>query len=65
MSENKAEPLTDPLVDEVRAIRESILARFDYDLRKYFDYLRELEKQHAARIATQTSRTAEEQPPAC
>ncbi len=52
MSEPKHAPLPDPMIDEVRAIRESILREFDYDLRKYFDHLRDLEKQYADRIAT-------------
>jgi len=33
----------DPIVEEVRKIREEHAARFDYDLKRIFDDLKEME----------------------
>jgi hypothetical protein len=44
-------PYDDPIVEEVRKTRQLIFAKFDYDLRKYMDYLREEEKKHPEKLA--------------
>ncbi|HUW63355.1 MAG TPA: hypothetical protein VMW83_01455 [Spirochaetia bacterium] len=44
-------PYDDPIVEEVRKTRQIIFEKFDYDLRKYMDYLREEEQKHPERLA--------------
>lgn len=40
----------DPIVEEVRRTKEAFAARFDYDIRRMFDYLKEKQKEHPERI---------------
>ncbi len=42
----------DPIVEEVRKAREKILEKFDYDIKKYFDYIIEKQKDHKAKLIT-------------
>ena len=44
----------DPIVDEVRAAREALLARFDGRLDKLFEFLREQEATHPERMANRS-----------
>jgi hypothetical protein len=44
--------MEDPVVAEVRRVREQIMARFGYDLRRYTEYLREQEQRHPERVVT-------------
>lgn len=41
---------TDPLIDEVRAIRQRISEQFGNDVGKLCEHLRELEQQHPERV---------------
>lgn len=41
---------SDPLIDEVRAIRKAVFEEFDYDLRKLFEDLRKLQEQNPERV---------------
>ncbi|MEZ6234341.1 MAG: hypothetical protein R3B68_09140 [Phycisphaerales bacterium] len=43
-------PLEDPFLDEVRALKERASARFDHDLTRIFEHLREIERRHADRV---------------
>jgi hypothetical protein len=43
-------PYSDPLIEEVRRIRESLSHRFDDDLGKLFNHLRQIEAEHAERV---------------
>ena len=52
---NQREPpprYPDPLIDEIRAIRASISARFDNDVGRLCEYLREVEADYRRRMAT-------------
>ena len=50
-SRNETEPIsTSPIVDEVRAIRRKLAERFDFDVEKLCEYLREQEQQHPERL---------------
>jgi len=40
----------DPLIDEIRAVRHRISARFGHDTKKLCDHYRELEKKHPGRM---------------
>lgn len=40
----------DPLIDEVRDIRQKLWARFDNDIDKVVEYLRRLQDQHRDRV---------------
>ncbi len=40
----------DILIDEIRAVRHRISARFGHDTRAFMDHYRELEKKHADRV---------------
>jgi hypothetical protein len=42
----------DPIVEEIRAIREAIFAEHDYDLRKLGRALQESQKQHGDKLVT-------------
>jgi hypothetical protein len=42
----------DPIVDEVRNTRERLLARFDGDLDKLFEFLKSQESAHADRLVS-------------
>jgi len=41
----------DPLIDEIRAIRQSISAQFGHDIDKWCDDLQRREQEHPERIA--------------
>lgn len=42
----------DPIVEEVRRIREEHAARFDYDLKAIYEDLKKTERQSGRRIVT-------------
>lgn len=56
--------VNDPIVEEIRAIREAIFAEHDYDLRKLGRALQERQKQHGDRLVTLPPRRIEPVPPA-
>jgi hypothetical protein len=43
-------PLADPNVDEIRAIRAKLSARFDNDIDKLCEYLRQKEAEYGGRV---------------
>lgn len=45
----------DPLIDEVRAIRQAISAQFGHDIEKWCDHLQRREQDHPERIAQPTT----------
>ncbi len=49
--------LGDPLIDEVRRIREEISREHDGDMMKLFEELRRLQDQHRERVVRRTERT--------
>lgn len=54
----------DPIVAEVRKVRQEIFARFDYDLDAYFGHLKTVEEEDRKRVAHYTDRPlAKNQPP--
>ena len=52
-----------PIVDEVRRRARALSGRFNDDLEKYVEHLRELEHRHADRVVAQI-RVVRETPPA-
>jgi hypothetical protein len=42
--------LNDPVIDEIRAVRSRISARFDHDPERLVRYYLELQKRHADRL---------------
>lgn len=42
--------LSDPVIDEIRAVRSRISAQFDRDPKKLVEYDMELQKRHADRL---------------
>lgn len=51
MSATPQQPaVPDPLIDEVRAIRQALSERFGNDVDKLCDHLQELERQHRDRV---------------
>jgi hypothetical protein len=42
-----------PLVEEVRRRASELSARYDHDLRKYYQHLLEVQAEHASRVVTQ------------
>lgn len=42
----------DPIVEEVRKVREEHAARFDYDLERIFQDLKELEKRSERKVVS-------------
>lgn len=69
----KAVTWSDPIVEEVRRVRDAYAARFDYDLHAIFRDLKEQEKRsgrksvsfaRAASEAESSASRAQEQPPA-
>jgi len=51
---NDADPFAssgDPLIDEIRAIRKDISERFDNDISRLCEFLREQEKMHPELVA--------------
>jgi hypothetical protein len=49
----------DPIVNETRAAREELSARFNHDLAALCRYLREKEREHASRVVTLEPRRPE------
>ncbi len=45
-----AKELSDPVIDEVRAVRSRISAQFDHDPEKLVAHYMELQKRHADRL---------------
>ena len=43
---------SDPIVDEIHKVRAKIFKKFNGDMRKYFQYLKEKEKEHQTRLVT-------------
>jgi len=52
-------PRTDPLIDEVRAIRKEISDEFGNDVVRLCEHLRQVEKQYADRIVQPGHRSPE------
>jgi hypothetical protein len=52
----KAQPVADPLISEVRTARKDLCARFDNDIEKLCAHLREIEKRQKARLVKETHR---------
>lgn len=48
---NNSDPVGDPLIEEVRAIRRAIWDEDGNDLTRHFERLRDIERQHLERIA--------------
>jgi len=44
-----------PIVEEVRRRAHAISARYDHDLEKYAEHLREIEKQNDERVVNQVT----------
>lgn len=44
--------IEDPIVEEVRKTREKILESFNYDTKKYIDYLKEKQKENKENLIT-------------
>jgi hypothetical protein len=44
--------IKDPIVEEVRKTREKILEKFDYDIKKYIDYIIEKQNENKDRLIT-------------
>ena len=42
----------DPIVEQVRRTRAKLAAEFDYDMKKYSQYIVEQEKKHPERMIT-------------
>jgi hypothetical protein len=42
--------MSDPVIDEIRAVRSRISAQFDHDPKKLVEYYIELQKRHADRL---------------
>lgn len=50
---------TDPIIEEVRRVRQEYAKRFDYDLRAMASDLRARERQHPGRIVSFPPRPAQ------
>jgi hypothetical protein len=50
--------LSDPVIDEIRAVRSRISAQFDHDPDKLVEYYMELQKRHADRLIGGTKESA-------
>lgn len=53
-----AKGLNDPVIDEIRAVRSRISARFDHDPERLVQYYLELQKRHAERLIGATKDAA-------
>ena len=49
----------DPIVEETRAAREELFARFNYDLAALCEYLRRKQGEHSGRVVTREPRRPE------
>jgi hypothetical protein len=54
---------SDPIVDEVRRVREAYAARFNYDLRAIYRDLKEQEKRSGRKLVSYAKETAQALPP--
>ena len=45
------QPYSDPLIDDVRARRRAMLARYGNDLRAFFDAVEQMQATHPERLA--------------
>lgn len=52
----KTNEWTDPIVDEIHAVRKQLAKAVDYDVKKFFAYLREAEQQHPERLVDRVVR---------
>jgi hypothetical protein len=50
LARTNAAPVPDPLIDEVRAIRQRISEEYGHDVDRLVEHLREIERQHPARV---------------
>jgi hypothetical protein len=57
--------LQDPVIKRIRETRHKISEMFDHNPKKYIDFLKQQEKQHSEKLATQlqTKQTKEGQRP--
>jgi hypothetical protein len=55
---------SDPIVDEVRRVRDAYAARFNYDLRAIYRDLKEQEKRSGRKLVSYVNETAEAAPSA-
>jgi hypothetical protein len=53
-----SEPTPDPLIDEVRAARRELSERFDHDVRRLAEHLREIQKRMRAPVRAAPQRDA-------
>jgi len=53
MPETNGQPAPDPLLDEIRAVKQSVSARFGHDVRKLCDHLRAQQKRSGRRVIRQ------------
>jgi hypothetical protein len=56
--------LSDPVIDEVRAVRQRISARFYHDPARLIAYYQELQERYADRVLGATATKAEKDPSA-
>jgi hypothetical protein len=49
----------DPIVKETRLAREELFARFNRDLAKFCEHLRQKEREHSGRVVTREPRRPE------
>jgi hypothetical protein len=47
--------LSDPVIDEIRAVRQRISARFDHDPARLIAYYQELQEHYADRVLGETA----------
>ncbi len=53
---------SDPIVDEVRRVRDAYAARFNYDLRAIYRDLKEKEKRSGRKVVSYAEDTADVEP---
>jgi hypothetical protein len=51
--------LSDPVIDEIRAVRQRISARFDHNPARLIAYYQELQRRYADRMLDATTATKE------
>lgn len=49
----------DPIVKETRLAREELFARFNHDLAKFCEHLRQKQREHGGRVVTREPRRPE------
>lgn len=52
---------SDPLIDEVRELRRQLLERFDGDLERLAEYLREIERRYPGRVISRDDANSSKQ----